>query len=168
MSNARLVLPIPSNKCGRKAVFGFPCIISFLVSEPSHSEQPGSVFCFPKIHELLHHEFSLRRGPVRSSGPAGLFRCRRGGKANLSLSRATRSPFGPVDWRRARIPVARSYGHRDSGCGVALRRRGSSRLGPGVTRSDETRTSSAPMRNRKVVPAFSSTRYGPCTRDSSL
>jgi hypothetical protein len=44
----------------------------------------------------------------------------------------------------------------------------SSRLGAGVARSDETRTSSAPMRNRKVVPAFSCTRYGPCTRDSSL
>jgi hypothetical protein len=49
-----------------------------------------------------------------------------------------------------------------SGCGD------SSRLGACVTRSDETRTSSAPMRNRKVLPALSSTRYGPCTRDSSL
>jgi hypothetical protein len=44
----------------------------------------------------------------------------------------------------------------------------SSCLGAGVTRSDETHTSSAPIRNRNVVPAFSSTRYGPCTRDSSL
>jgi hypothetical protein len=44
----------------------------------------------------------------------------------------------------------------------------SSRLGAGVTRSDETRTSSAPMRNRKVAPVFYSSLYGPCTRDSSL
>jgi hypothetical protein len=44
----------------------------------------------------------------------------------------------------------------------------SSRLGAGVTRSDETRTSSAPIRNRKFAPAFYRTRYGPCTRDYSL
>jgi hypothetical protein len=40
--------------------------------------------------------------------------------------------------------------------------------GAGITLSEETRTTSSPIWSRRVVPAFSTTIYGPSTRDSNL
>jgi hypothetical protein len=40
--------------------------------------------------------------------------------------------------------------------------------GARVTRSEVTRATSSPICRRKVAPAFSTTLYGPCTKDSNL
>jgi hypothetical protein len=40
--------------------------------------------------------------------------------------------------------------------------------GEGVTLLEETRTTSSPIWSRRVVPAFSTTTFGPSTRDYNL
>jgi hypothetical protein len=86
-----------------------------------------------------------------------------GPESGITSERANRTLRGDLGFRGTA-----SFSHAggvvtgsDGVSGVDVGSDGVGLVGARVTRSDETRIVSSPIQSRRVVPAFSTTRYGP-------
>jgi hypothetical protein len=149
-----LSAPVATNTVDWKFLFFFPSILSRIVAKPAELVENLTHIIHLCINKSFNHVFlfyrtrirdNLRKGKPNPSGGGLDFR----GTASFSRGGGVVTGSGGVS-------------------GVDVGTEGFGLVGARVTRSDDTRTVSSSIKSRRVVPAFSTTRYWPCTKDYSL
>jgi hypothetical protein len=140
---------IPPNKRSQKAFFGFPCVSNSLLTEPHYPDSR-----VPSAGSPKSTSFSTTKSPCvdAQSGIEGLLASFEGvGRSKRTFLFPIRRGCPSYRWMGGELggTSTGTWGIGSEGVKFPSGGGDSSCLGAGVTRSDETRTSSAPMRNRK-------------------